>query len=102
MIYTNEILLSLWLNFKAKIRRCLTPQRHDLIYSQPCQRLEVLDPLRVDLRDLVDVQVELRGLLGDALGHRLEVGVAAADDGAGASAGRRAVVLAQTAQIVVV
>ena len=73
-----------------------------MIYSQPCQRLEVLDPLRVDLRDLVDVQVELRGLLGDALGHRLEVGVAAADDGAGASAGRRAVVLAQTAQIVVV
>ena len=60
----------------------------------------MLQPLGVNGPDLVDVQVELRGLGGDALGDLGELGVGAADDGAGAGALRGAVVIPQTAHVV--
>ena len=42
---------------------------------QPGERLEVLQPVTVDGGDLVDVQVELGGLRGDALWDLLQLGV---------------------------
>ena len=46
-------------------------------YLQSGQRLQVMEPLGVDDGDLVDVQVQLGGLGGDALGDLRELGVAA-------------------------
>lgn len=60
----------------------------------------MLQPLGVDGADLVDVEVELRGLGGDPLGDLGQLGVGAADDGAGAGALRGAVVRAQTAHVI--
>ena len=42
--------------------------------------------MALDGGDLVDVEVELRGLRWDALGDLCELGVGASDDGAGAAA----------------
>ena len=56
--------------------------------------------VRVDCLDLVDVEVELGRLPWDAGWDGLELGVAAPDDGAGASALGRAVVLAKTALVI--
>ena len=67
---------------------------------QPGERLEVLQPVAVDGGDLVDVQVELGGLGGDALGDLGELGMGASDDGARAAAGGWAVVGAQAAHVV--
>ena len=44
---------------------------------QPGEGLEVLQPVTVDGGDLVDVEVELGGLGGDALGDLLQLGVRA-------------------------
>ena len=60
----------------------------------------MLDPGDVDVCDVVDVEVELGGLPGDRLGDLGELGVRAADDGAGARAPGRAVVLAEAAEVV--
>ena len=49
-------------------------------YLQSGQRLQVMEPLGVDDGDLVDVQVQLGGLGGDALGDLRELGVAAPID----------------------
>lgn len=56
--------------------------------------------LRLDGLDLVDVQVQLRRLSRNAGRDGLQLGVAAANDRAGASAFRRAVVLTQAALVV--
>ena len=42
--------------------------------------------MALDGGDLVDVEVELRGLWRDALGYLGELGVGASDDGASAAA----------------
>ena len=46
----------------------------------------MLKSVALDGGDLVDVEVELRGLRWDALGDLGELGVGASDDGAGAAA----------------
>ena len=66
------------------------------------QRGQVTQPVRLDRLDLVDVEVELGGLRRDVLGYLLELGAAAADDGARTGALGRAVVFAQAALIVFV
>ena len=62
----------------------------------------MLQSLGVDGSDLVDVEVQLRGLGRDALGDLSELGVGAADDGAGAGALWRAVIRAQTSHVITV
>ena len=62
----------------------------------------MLQSLCVDGPDLVDVEVQLRGLGGDALGDFGELGVGAAHDGAGAGALWRAVIRAQTSHVITV
>ena len=62
----------------------------------------MLQSLGVDGSDLVDVEVQLRGLGRDALGDLSELGVGAADDGAGAGALRRAVIRSQTSNVITV
>ena len=60
------------------------------------------EAIGLDGLDVVDVEVELGGLRRDVLGDLLELGPAAADDGARAGALGRAVVLAQAALVVFV
>ena len=60
----------------------------------------MIELVGVDGLDLVDVQVELGRLPRDARRDGLEFGVAAPDDGAGAGALGRAVVLAETPFVV--
>ena len=62
----------------------------------------MLESVALDGGDLVDVEVELRGLGRDALGDLGELGVGAADDGAGAAAGGGAIVGAQATHVVAV
>ena len=62
----------------------------------------MLEPLCVDGPDLVDVEVQLRGLGGDAFGDLGELGVGAAHDGAGAGALWRAVIRSQTSNVITV
>ena len=56
--------------------------------------------MALDGGDLVDVEVELRGLGRDALGDLGELGVGASDDGASAAARGRAVVGTKATNIV--
>ena len=56
--------------------------------------------MALDGGDLVDVEVELRGLWRDALGDLCELGVRASDDGASAAARGRAVVGTKAANVV--
>ena len=60
----------------------------------------MLQPLGVDGADLVDVEVQLRGLGGNPLGDLGELGVGAAHDGAGAGALGGTVVGAQTSHVI--
>ena len=62
----------------------------------------MLQPLGVDGADLVDVEVELRGLGGDPLGDLGELGVGAAHNSACAGALRGAVVSPETAHVIAV
>ena len=56
--------------------------------------------LSVDGVNVIDVQVELGGLLGNALWDAAQLGVAAPHDSAGAGARRRAVIFAQAANVI--
>ena len=67
---------------------------------QPGQGLEVLEPVALYGGDLVDVEVELRGLGRDALGDLCELGVGASDDGSSAAARWWAVVGTQATHVV--
>ena len=60
----------------------------------------MLESVALDGGDLVDVEVELRGLGGDALGDLGELGMGASDDGPSAAARGRAVVGTQAAHVV--
>ena len=60
----------------------------------------MLESVALDGGDLVDVEVELRGLGWDALGDLGELGMGASDDGACAAAGGWAVVGTQAAHVV--
>ena len=62
----------------------------------------MLQSLGVDGPDLVDVEVQLRGLGRDALGDLSELGVGAAHNCAGAGALRRAVIRTQTTHVITV
>ena len=62
----------------------------------------MLQSLGVDGSDLVDVEVQLRGLGRDALGDLSELGVGASHYGAGTGALWRAVIRAQTSNVITV
>ena len=62
----------------------------------------MLQPLSVDGPDLVDIEVQLRGLGGNPLGYLGELGVGAAHDGARACALRGAVVSPETTHVIAV
>ena len=62
----------------------------------------MLQPLGVDGSDLIDVEVQLRGLGRDALGDLRELGVGAAHYGASAGALWRAVICSQTSHVITV
>ena len=62
----------------------------------------MFQPLGVNGPDLVDVEVQLRGLGWDPLGYLGELGVGAAHDGAGAGALWGAVVSPETAHVIAV